>query len=975
MKLSCYKKVEIMKERRFLTYDLKFPNRRIPRTYLFSSRKLALGICCLLSVMISSPSHTQNTFQQTYGGNSDDGGWSVQQTSDGGYIITGITESFGSGGDDVYLIKTDSIGDTLWTKTYGTSDHDWGMSVKETPDGGYIITGSKPLKGSGSDVYLIKTNSSGDTLWTKGYGGNSFDEGNDVEVTPDNGFIVVGYTRSYGSGLSDVYLIKTDSIGDTLWTRTYGGGSFDEGFSVKVTSDGGYIITGYTRSSGAGGYDVYLVKTDSLGGLLWTRTFGGSSGDFGESVQQTSDGGYIVAGYTRSFGAGGRDIYLIKTDSLGGTQWIRTYGGSFDEWSYSVQETRDGRYILAGGTESYGAGFQDVYLIKVDNFGDTVWTRTYGGNNDDLGLNLQQTRDSRYVISGYTESFGQGGFDAYLIKTDGGNIYDVGVVTLDVPGDTVFAGSLYTVQTTVRNFGNVLETFDVIASIGGYKDTVQVVDLLPDSSIQVTFNSWQVPSFDSTNYTMAVCTQLSPDSDPFNDCVQKSIFAYRSIVHDGGVVSLDSPGDTVFADSIYAVQATVRNFGNVLETFDVIASIGGYSDTVQVIGLIPDSSVQVTFGNWQVPSNDSTSYTMTVCAQLFQDNDPLNDCSQKSIFAYRGIIHDGGVVTLDAPGDTVITDSLYAVQATVRNFGSFVETFDVIATIGNYTDTVQVTGLAPDSSIQVAFSNWTVPSPDSTTYTMTVCTQVSLDNDPTNNCIQKFIFAHESQGPLLLSAIASDNAIPVPGIDDDDQVLIVFNEPTNKPVIVGLNINTVLILSGGHSWTDGLGTIGSAIWNPAGDSLLITLSTNFGQPTIAVGDTITPDGVTIKDSWGNPAVISVVITGSFDPQLGIDENSIYQLPITSYQLFQNFPNPFHKLTAIRYQLKAPSHTTLKVYDITGRLIETLVDEFQEPGVYQVEWNSRIGVSPVRSGIYFYRLQAREGQDTVFKSTKKLILLK
>jgi hypothetical protein len=913
---------------------------------MFSFWFLVFGIWGLLSIIFSSPSHAQISFQQTYGGNSDDGGWSVQETQDGGYIITGITESFGVGGDDVYLIKTDSIGDTLWTKTYGSSDHDWGKSVKETPDGGFIITGSKPLKGSGSDVYLIKTNSSGDTLWTRWYGGNSFDEGNDVEVTPDGGYIVVGYTRSFGSGLSDIYLIRTDSLGDTLWTGTYGGGSFDEGFSIGITSDGGYIITGYTRSFGAGGYDVYVVKTDSVGGLLWTRTFGGSSSDFGESVQQTSDGGYIVAGYTRSFGAGGWDIYLIRTDSLGGTQWIRTYGGSFDEWSYSVQESKDGRYILVGGTESYGAGFQDVYLIKVDNSGDTVWTRTYGGINDDLGLYLQQTRDSRYVISGYTESYGQGGYDAYLIKTDGGNVYDVGVVSLDVPGDTVFADSLYTVQATVRNFGNVMETFEVIASIGGYKDTVQIVDLLPDSSIQVTFNSWQVPSFDSTNYTMAVCTQLLQDSDPFNDCIQKSIFAYRSIIHDGGVVSLDAPGDTVFADSLYIVQATVRNFGNVLETFDVFVSIGGFSDTFQVVDLLPDSSIQITFNDWQVPSIDSTSYTMTVCAQLFQDNDPLNDCSQKSVFAYRGIIHDGGVVTLDAPGDTVITDSLYAVQATVSNFGSFIETFDVIATIGVYADTVQVAGLAPDSSIQVAFSNWTVPSPDSTTYTMTVCTQLSLDDNPSNNCIQKFILAHEGQGPIPLSADASDNTIQFPGIDDDDQVLIVFNEPTNKPLIVEANINTV-----------------------------IALSTGFSLPTIAVGDTITPDGITIKDVWGNPAEIPVVITGSFDPQVGIEENSNYQLSITSFQLFQNYPNPFHELTAISYQLKASSHTSLKIYDVTGRLVETLVDEFQEPGVYQVEWNSRIPESGVRSGIYFYRLQARRGQDTVYKSTKKLILLK
>ena len=201
--------------------------------------------------------------------------------------------------------------------------------------------------------------------WSKTFGGPRVDGGVSVQQTSDGGYIVVGETNSFGAGGSDVYLVKTDSNGNMQWNKTFGGSKDDWGFSVQQTRDGGYIIAGKTDSFGAGGSDVYLVKTDSNGNMQWNKTFGGNYYDFGCSVQQTSDGGYIIVGTTFSFGAGSYDVYLIKTDSSGNMQWSKTFGGPEDDWGYSVQQTGDGGYIVVGETNSFGAGNIDIWLIKL----------------------------------------------------------------------------------------------------------------------------------------------------------------------------------------------------------------------------------------------------------------------------------------------------------------------------------------------------------------------------------------------------------------------------------------------------------------------------------------------------------------------------------------------------------------------------------------------------------------------------------
>ena len=291
--------------------------------------------------------------------------------------------------------------DTLWTKSFGGSSvDDWGQSVQETTDGGYIITGTTaridPVPPHDSNVWLIKTDMNGDTLWTKSFGGSNDDRGYSVKRTSDGGYIITGYTYSFGADSGNVWLVKTNANGDTLWTRTYRGNNHGIGYSVAQTSDDGYIITGRIWNVAANHVDLWLIKTDSFGDTLWTRIFGSIGYDEGRAVQQTSDGGYIATGVT-NYNSGFGDIWLIKTDSYGDTLWTKRFDGSGDDWSYSVQQTTDGGYIVCGYTRAYGVTYSDVWLIKTDSSGDTLWTKTFGRG---VGYCVQQTSDEGYIISG-----------------------------------------------------------------------------------------------------------------------------------------------------------------------------------------------------------------------------------------------------------------------------------------------------------------------------------------------------------------------------------------------------------------------------------------------------------------------------------------------------------------------------------------------------------------------------------------------
>jgi Secretion system C-terminal sorting domain len=355
-------------------------------------------------------------FERAYVGTGYNFGYSVTQTFDNGYAVAGSTTGIGNGSTDIYLLKTDSLGIIQWEKTFGGINIDQAFSIQETKDSGLVIAGFTNSFGNGGyDIYVVRTNSLGDTIWTKTYGGSNWDFGYSIEQTADSGFVITGGTYSFGQGYEDMYLIRINPVGDTLWTKTYGGTKDDEARSVKQTMDGGFIITGTTKSFGDSVGDFYSVKTDALGDTLWTNKYGGNQEEEAFDILQEKTGGYIVGGKTKSSGNGNFDGLIINLSSSGIVTGNKTYGGTDDDGIHSIQQSASGRIALAGYTYTFGfaSGTPD-FLLYLDN---PFASGTYGGSDADIAYCINKTKDKGYIICGNSKSFGNLD-EIFLVKTD-----------------------------------------------------------------------------------------------------------------------------------------------------------------------------------------------------------------------------------------------------------------------------------------------------------------------------------------------------------------------------------------------------------------------------------------------------------------------------------------------------------------------------------------------------------------------------
>lgn len=412
-------------------------------------------------------------WQHSLGGTLEDRANCVRQASDGGYIVGGI--SWSSDGDitghhgtnsffDWWVTKLDASGNLQWEKSYGGTRDDYLGDVEQTPDGGFILAGGSNSNDGDvignhgpvgfQDVWVVKINSSGNIQWQKCYGGTSDDRANDIDLTPDGGYIIAGYAGSANGDVTlnhggyDYWIIKTDSAGTIQWQKTYGGSAFDYAYSIVPSEEGGYVAAGWCQSNdgdvtghhgSTGVMDYWAIKIDSIGNLLWQRSLGGSQDDRAHSVHPSPDAGYIVTGYSKSTdgdvtGHHGsilyHDYWVVKLNGSGAIQWKKSPGGGADDQALASERTYDGGSVLGGWTYSnngdvtgfHASSYADYWIVKLDTGGTIQWQKCLGGTDSDGGTSVMQTSDLGFIVAGYSKSTdgdvtgNHGNFDFWVVK-------------------------------------------------------------------------------------------------------------------------------------------------------------------------------------------------------------------------------------------------------------------------------------------------------------------------------------------------------------------------------------------------------------------------------------------------------------------------------------------------------------------------------------------------------------------------------
>lgn len=356
---------------------------------------------------------------KTFGGNESDGGRAVCETEDGGLLVVGYTFSHGTGDADILVVKTNQSGDLNWAKSFGGAGTEYGYGC-QTVDDGYVVSGYTTSFGKGSkDVYLLKLDTNGKEVWSKTFGGPSWDVGMAVDGNSKDGYVVCGYTHSFGKGEEDIYVIKTDSLGNEIWSKTYGGERYEYGNSIHLTGDGGCLVGATTGTFGKGNSDFYVLRLDGNGNEIWTRSYGskgqhGYGFDWCHSLCLVGDGESVLVGQTDS-----RDImdaHVVKFDTNGNEVWAQSFGKKpFYDYGHSVGETKRGDYVVCGVTKSI-RGDNDISLTKLDPSGKVLWEKVYGSAGSDWASSLKMIKDGHCILAGHTESCGQGGSDIILIK-------------------------------------------------------------------------------------------------------------------------------------------------------------------------------------------------------------------------------------------------------------------------------------------------------------------------------------------------------------------------------------------------------------------------------------------------------------------------------------------------------------------------------------------------------------------------------
>ena len=672
------------------------------------------------------------TFQKTFGGTTNERAHSIQSTLDGGYIVVGETTSFGAGGKDWFVMKLDANGNQQWTKTIGGSGDDDGFSItiKQTSDLGYIISGSTNSFGAGSfdDSYLIKLSSIGNIVWEKRITGGSWDRLRDVVELVNGDFLFTGSAGSFSNGNMDVHLVKISPTGNLIWINNLGTSVREHSQSLLELPGGNYITSGNTNVTDT--RNAFLIKTDNNGQPIWSKEYGVNSkqDDFNETIL-LNDGNLLNVGWTKP---NDYNIWLMKSDTNGNVIWNRTYGGSGDDIGVNVREKSNGELVISSFTDSYGNG-KEMLLINTDNLGGVIWSKTYGGiGNDEMeswGKPMALSGVDEIIIAGGTYSYGVGGEDIYIVKTNEcGESYcneqDV-VLTLTSPNingvdfsiSSVTGGTLVATNSTVNSI-NFTEVFLCIDS-----NTISV-------ACDLTAN------FFNTSFCFG-------DSTYFNDL---SIDNVGNIVNwqwyfgDGdSLVGVQNPSHYYNLPGNYNVILSVTNDSNCVDSITIPLTINPVYSLITSISICQGDSIllegvfQKTAGIY----NDSLQ-SITGCDSLITTTltiDPVfisiqNEtiCEGDSVL-FRGAFYKLAGSYTDSLQTVLGCDSLFSLNLTVNPF-YLINEYQTICYgesflfggvyyhfSGNYTNSVQTIG-GCDSSVIL---NLTVNLPVETFDSKSIC--------------------------------------------------------------------------------------------------------------------------------------------------------------------------------------------------------------------------------------------------------------
>jgi hypothetical protein len=389
-------------------------------------RKFSPRVMIAMSAMLVPGVVFAAQWARTYGGEGPDIAAAVQPTADGHYVVAG--NRYTPNPPDAWVFKVDSRGNLVWQSNFGDSDNGgYARSIQPTPDGGYLVAGTSrrgrtPQDWSVDRAMVAKLDSAGAMVWQQIYA----EEGyvlSSLELTADGGFVAVGYQPIAVSGRANGMVLKVDSAGAATWRKRLGDTIDDKSYvnSVRQTADGGYVVAATLSAPGTEGWDAWVLKLDRTGSVTWQKTYGGPGQDWVADMQTTTDGGLVLGGSTDSYGSGENDFWILKLDASGTIVWQKTYGGPRNDRVASIRLTTDGGYIVAGSTHSFGAGGVDALVMKLDAEGGIIWQWTYGGGFDDIVQVVQRALDGGYIVAGTAglpDATGPYSTNAWLLKLD-----------------------------------------------------------------------------------------------------------------------------------------------------------------------------------------------------------------------------------------------------------------------------------------------------------------------------------------------------------------------------------------------------------------------------------------------------------------------------------------------------------------------------------------------------------------------------